>query len=175
VDATPIEEWRPVVGYEGLYEVSSLGRVKSLSRVVRKGDSHRSVTERILRPGLHQRGYQTVSLWHNGKKSKRNIHQLVLAAFRGVCPEGQVACHNDGNPANNWLDNLRWDTQSNNLRDEVTHGTHPWATKTHCPRKHEYTPENTRTYRGKRHCRKCESGRSQRRVVAIMNYMTGIP
>lgn len=162
VNATQ-EEWRPVVGYEGLYEVSSFGRVKSLPRLVRKGDSHRRVPERIVgSPNLPRSGYPKVGLWLNGKRIERAVHQLVLTAFRGVCPDGQVACHNDGNPANNRLENLRWDTQSNNLRDEVIHGTHHWASKTHCPQNHEYTPENTYTHGGKRHCRKCGSARKRR-------------
>jgi hypothetical protein len=162
VNATQ-EQWLPVVGYEGCYEVSDHGRVKSLSRLVRKGDTHRHVPERILGgPGR----YPTVGLHRNGKRIERAVHQLVLVAFRGACPEGQVACHNDGNPGNNRLENLRWDTQSNNLRDEVAHGTHHWASKTHCPRNHEYTPENTYVYRGSRYCRSCWTSRRRQRRTA---------
>lgn len=56
---------------------------------------------------------------------RRYIHRLVLEVFVGPCPEGMVACHNDGNPRNNALSNLRWDTREANMRDRDRHGTSP--------------------------------------------------
>lgn len=53
------------------------------------------------------------------------VHRLVLLAFVGPCPEGMECCHNDGDPLNNRLDNLRWDTRSANIADAIKHGGYP--------------------------------------------------
>lgn len=114
------ESWRPVVGYEGLYEVSSHGRVKSLARKRNTGRGIRTVRERILRakPGL----YPTVTLRHCGDPKTHYVHDLVLRAFIGPPPSGFEACHGDGDKWNCRLTNLRWDTPSGNHRDRVRHG-----------------------------------------------------
>ncbi len=76
---------------------------------------------RILTPSVMPKGYRILHLSGIGT---RLLHRLILEAFRGPCPEGMEGCHNDGNPANNTLDNLRWDTPQNNVSDMVRHGTH---------------------------------------------------
>lgn len=91
------EIWKPVVGYEDFYEVSNLGRVKSL---------HRG-KERILKPSS-ERGYFRVDLSKNGKKEHCQVHQLVMESFVGRCPDGCEVDHIDWNPENNMLDNLRY-------------------------------------------------------------------
>lgn len=154
------EEWRPVVGAEEHYEVSNLGRVK---RVTPPGP-------RLLAGGLRG-GYRRVSIYIDGQQTRKSIHVMVAEAFIGPRPEGMSVCHNDGNPLNNRLDNLRYDTHSANIQDSVKHGTHPWATKTHCPRNHEYTPENTRWARSKsgglrRMCRECGREECRKRRAA---------
>jgi hypothetical protein len=58
-----------------------------------------------------------------GKGASRKVHRLVLEAFVGPCPPGMECCHNDGNPLNNRLDNLRWDTRRSNQLDRNRHGT----------------------------------------------------
>lgn len=109
------EEWRPIPGYEGYYEVSDLGRVKSLPRRGTKGG--------ILSPISKNNGYLTVALFKDGKSSKKQISRLVLEAFVGT-PEGYMeACHNNGRRADNRLSNLRWDTHRKNIRDRERHGT----------------------------------------------------
>ena len=65
-------------------------------------------------------GYPTVSL---GRKNEHRVHRLVLETYVGPCPEGMEACHNNGNRQDNRLENLRWDTRSNNRYDAVQHGT----------------------------------------------------
>lgn len=65
----------------------------------------------------------TVKLYRDGKWANRRVHRLVLEAFVGPCPEGMQGCHNDGNPENNALENLRWDTIRGNMLDAVNHGT----------------------------------------------------
>jgi hypothetical protein len=129
------EVWRSVVGYEGYYEVSTWGRVRSVDRVVDwytpRWDVHTTKTfrGRVLKICLLTRDaagtYKTptVTLSKNGKLKPRMIHQLVLTSFVGPCPEGMECCHWDGDPTNNRLDNLRWDTRKNNHADKRRHGT----------------------------------------------------
>lgn len=107
------ENWRPVVGFEGLYEVSDLGRVKGL------------LSGRVLRPGVQRRGgHLVVALVKAGARSTRTVHRLVLEAFVGIRPPGGVCRHfPDRNPANNCLLNLRWGTQKQNGEDMTVHGT----------------------------------------------------
>lgn len=112
------ERWLPVVGYEGLYEVSDLGRVRSLGR---DAIGRRRQT-RILSPAICDR-YPTVLLSNIVAKSIR-VHRLVLEAFVGPCPIGMEARHfPDRDTTNYRLDNLRWDTRKNNHADKIAHGT----------------------------------------------------
>lgn len=141
VDATRNEVWLPVDGQDVAYEVSSLGRVRSLPRVVKRGTGTYSVSGRILRPFKGDAdGHQVISF---GKRNRHYVHLLVLEAFVGPRPDGLEGCHNDGDPTNNRASNLRWDTPSSNQLDRVKHGTHHYARRTHCKHGHEYTPENT--------------------------------
>jgi hypothetical protein len=121
----PREIWKPVPGFEGAYEVSDHGRVRSLDRVVTysKGGT-RVLLGKALKTGKCRFGYPFVILHLNGNKQYYTVHRLVLSAFRGPCGEGFESCHNDGNPANNHIDNLRYDTRANNMADKISHGTH---------------------------------------------------
>ena len=76
-----------------------------------------------LRPTLDECGRPRVCLSEAGRIYHRRICRLVLEAFVGPCPEGMEACHNNGDPADNRLENLRWDTRSANALDAVRHGT----------------------------------------------------
>lgn len=147
------EVWVPIGGYEGSYEVSDAGRVKSLPRRSR-------LQEKILSGHRDKGGYRVVNLSRNSKSRPRRVHQLVLLAFVGPCPDGHEACHNDGDPGNNSVSNLRWDTKSANALDKVTHGTHPSLLKTHCPRGHELSSPNLMIglmrRLGKRACLSCK-------------------
>lgn len=146
-------EWRPVVGYEGLYEVSSQGDVRSWRW--KSGP-------RLLRPATHPDGHLQLNI---GRRSLF-VHQLVAAAFLGPRPVGLETRHLDGNPANNTPSNLRYGTRAENAQDMVLHGQHWNAAKTHCPQGHAYTPENSRRYRTGRVCRACERLRSRQRYAA---------
>jgi DNA-directed RNA polymerase specialized sigma24 family protein len=75
-----------------------------------------------LKP-VHTRQYRTVNLSDGVRKRRRYVHRLVLEAFVGRRPEGMVCCHNDGDPTNNRLDNLRWGTYRENEHDKLRHGT----------------------------------------------------
>lgn len=148
------ENWRPVSGYEGAYEVSDQGRVRSLDRIARDGKRLRG---RVLRPFVMPTGHVRAVLVKDGVRRTLKVHRLVLQAFVGPAPEGTEALHRDGNAGNNTLSNLRWGTKSENSRDQIAHGTHPFASRTHCPADHPYSEANT--YRhprtGHRHCREC--------------------
>jgi len=117
------EEWRPVLGFEGCYEVSDLGRVRGVARVSTNG---RPVPQRIIAQATKSNGYKQVHLAHSdGTKRCRLVHSMVLESFVGPRPAGLVACHDNGNPGENRRNNLRWDTQRNNLLDMRKHGTKP--------------------------------------------------
>lgn len=149
------ETWNPVIGYEGVYEVSDFGRVRSIDRFDSRG---RLLRGRILSPKTQSGGYLCVNLWSHNKGSMHYVHRLVLDAFRGTQPDAQ-ACHNDGNQTNNKLENLRWGTASDNASDRVIHGTHPAAARTHCPRGHMLVEPNLLPSKlaktGYRACRAC--------------------
>jgi len=112
------ETWKPVVGYEGIYEVSDCGRVR---RIGRYGGA---VVGRILRPWKTSKGYLMVSMYDgfNHKVNKR-IHRLVARAFIGPPPVGKPEIrHLDGNPHNNHVGNLAWGDNLDNKADIVRHG-----------------------------------------------------
>lgn len=154
-DATPAERWLPTPGYEHLYEVSDLGRVRSLLHRTRQGCRG----GKVLKPWAKAAGYVAVTLFSDGIRRKFYVHQLVALAFIGPCPPGQEVRHGRGGPADNRLVNLCYGTRSENMLDAVDHGTHRWAGVTHCIHNHEYTPGNTYIIptTGSRQCRMCHA------------------
>lgn len=144
VNATHEESWRPIPGFEGRYEASDLGRIRSVDRVITtKAGVRMPRRGQVLKPWSSDRlSHQSVTLGHD-YKDHHLVHVLVLTTFVGPRPEGMEGCHNDGNAANNRLENLRWDTASANQRDRVKHGTHHFGNRTHCKHGHEYSAENT--------------------------------
>ncbi len=111
-----IEEWKDVIGYEGLYQVSNYGRVKSLGRYVNSGhpgSKPRFKPEKILTTKYHPEGYIQNEFYKDGKKILRKVHRLVAIAFLGN-HEDMVVNHIDGNKSNHRLDNLEWCTTSEN-------------------------------------------------------------
>ena len=156
--ADPAEEperWLPVVDWEGLYEVSDQGRVRSFHVKTRPRLSGSDLLATHRRAGMD---YPTVTLSRNAKSVGRTVHSLVAAAFIGPRPPGMDVCHNDGDADNCQLSNLRYGTRSENILDEIAHGTHRHASRTHCAKGHELTDDNI--YRCKarpktRACRTC--------------------
>jgi hypothetical protein len=120
------ETWESVPGWEGLYLVSSFGRVRSLARNTTSG--------RLLKPWTRSRtGYPIYTLSKNGQPTHLPAHEVVLMTFVGPRPDGLVACHGDGDKTNNRLSNLRWDTQSANQRDY-------WRLRRLAPRRRKQRP-----------------------------------
>lgn len=121
------ERWLPIPGYEGFYEVSDLGRVKSLTRTISTGPGTtgpRVWPERILRSEPAANGYLYVSLRRDGKKPQRTVHSFVMEAFVGPHPgPGFHVCHGNGVRSDNRLGNLRYDTEAANHADTIMHGT----------------------------------------------------
>jgi hypothetical protein len=120
------EGWRKIPGVSLDYEVSDLGRVRSFKR-------YRGSAARILATPANASGHLRVCL--DGQA--RLVHQLVALAFIGDRPDGMEVRHLDGDETNNQLANLRYGTHGENMHDQVRHGTHYMATRTHCPRQHE--------------------------------------
>lgn len=120
-----METWKQIKGFEGLYEVSDLGRVRSLDKISKsRSGSYRKKSGMIISGGINSRGYRLCLLYPaEGKRQTVYFHHLVLKAFIGEPLPGQEACHNDGNKQNNRLDNLRWDTHIKNCSDREKHGT----------------------------------------------------
>ena len=118
------EVWRDVPGYEGLYQVSTLGRVKSVPKAVRYGFNFRYVRAKILKPRPDEAGYLQVVLCKGKTHRQFMVHRLVLEAFVGPCPEGMEGCHHPDNDITNCkLTNLRWDTHKANCADKEQAGT----------------------------------------------------
>ena len=108
------EEFRPVPGYEGYYEVSNFGNVKSL------------INDMILKPHFTEKGYQRVDLYKNGKSRHMKNHVLVAMAFLGHVPDGTVKIvvdHIDNNPLNNHVSNLQLISNRENLSKDKKNGT----------------------------------------------------
>lgn len=111
------EEWRPVVGQEGRYEVSSLGRVRSLLRRSQTGP------DRILAPSMRS-GYASVAFYDKGRQVHR-VHVLVAEAFIGLRPPGHVVNHKNLDKSDNRACNLEWVTQRENIEHAREHGRIP--------------------------------------------------
>ena len=113
----PMETWAPT-GHEG-YEVSDDGRVRSWWGYGAKSPAG---PPRIMSPGL-VRGYHQVTLCDRLPRRHPYVHQLVLEAFVGPAPAGMQVAHINGNPLDNRLSNLRYETPAENQADRIRHGT----------------------------------------------------
>lgn len=149
----PGECWESVTVCPENYRISTHGRIWSRPRNTTAGG--------IMKQTADKDGRRLVTLTLNGRQRTYLVHRLVLEAFVGPRPEGLEGCHGDGDPGNNYLTNLRWDTHAANMQDMVEHGRSSSLNTTHCPADHEYTPENTYVYQGRRFCRECARARGR--------------
>jgi len=106
-----MEIWKDVVGYEGVYQVSSLGRVKSFQRY--------PVVGRILKPGKTTAGYLQVVLCRDGEQQHKLVHRLVAEAFLPRSPGNNEVNHKNGDKADNRVENLEWVTSSENRKHAI--------------------------------------------------------
>lgn len=114
-----IEEWLLVPDFP-IYRVSNTGRVQNCRS---RKNSRRKKVWRDMKSTPTKSGHRLIRLQYQGRKLLDYVHRLVRQLFVGPCPEGMEACHGDGNPGNNFVTNLRWDTRKNNLADRLNHGT----------------------------------------------------
>ena len=155
----------PVTTWEWVYEVSDLGRIRSLDRELPFISKHGTpsvmrIKGMIRKPVLLNR-YMTVKLQLKERSELHYVHRIVLEAFVGPCPPGMEACHGVGGQLDNRLSNLRWDTLSQNGLDTVRHGNHFQKNKTHCKRNHPLSGNNLRMEGTFRRCKACITERSK--------------
>lgn len=115
------EIWKPIIGYEGLYEISNYGDVKSLEKQ-RKMPQNRGIKiykETILKLCKNNRGYLYVTLRNNGKSKKFTVHRLVALHFIENSNNFLEVMHLDNNPLNNYYLNLKWGTHKDNMSHKV--------------------------------------------------------
>lgn len=164
------EQWLPVVGYEGMYEVSDQGRVRSLDRVDAIGRPRRGSIMKQSRSGQK---HWMVGLTKDCKQKMLPVHRLMAVAFLGPEPfKGALVRHLDDDVHNNTIENLAWGTVSENQLDAVRNGRNFWRSRTHCKRGHSYeTAGVTSGARGWRRCRACESATER---IRARPYMTSL-
>lgn len=161
------ENWRSVIDWPA-YEVSDLGRARSLDRRVSLGRQGytRKASGRILVGKRLPDGRRYITLCAEGTERGIAVCRLVLQVFVGPCPPHREACHRDDNPSNDVLGNLYWGTRTDNMHDQVRNGRHYFSKRTKCSNGHEYTVENTlQTSRG-RVCRPCRRDRVRKHYAA---------
>lgn len=139
------EQWRPVVGFEGIYEVSDLGRVRSVPRERVSVNGHtRKYPGRIRLLDKDRHGYPLITLSRDGKNVKFPVHQLVARAFIGPKPEGMEVRHLNDVRDDNRAANITYGTRSQNMYDSIQNGTHNRASRDRCCRGHLFNPATTR-------------------------------
>ena len=149
------EVWRPIDGFEGLYEVSNLGRVRSLDRYVNRNGGIGLLKGRILKPQLVIGGYIQVTLYRNCKPSLFKIHRLVAMTFQDIC--GQYikeleVDHKNTVRTDNRAENLHWVTRKENCNNPLT-------------RQHKYNAK-----KGEKHPLYGKNGKDNSTLIQIVQY-----
>ncbi len=168
------EHWLVIPGWEGFYEVSDLGRVRSMDRtlLVTIGQGGTYMTRRrgqILRQTPGTKGYLGVHL-NNAphRRCRKETHTLVLAAFAGPLPDGVERLHSNGNQTDNRLTNLRYGTHAENMADILRHGRNRRAAQVECKWGHLLTSPNLRpSSRSHRQCRACHRACASKKKAEV--------
>jgi hypothetical protein len=123
------EVWKDIPDFEGWYQVSDYGRIRSLPRIIHNRGGKGNGSEksyllpgRILKPYRLPNGYLYITLSKQGTHVRTYVHNLVLSAFVGPRPDGMECCHGNSAKADNHLGNLRWGTRADNTADMIRHG-----------------------------------------------------
>ncbi len=159
------EQWKPVPEWEGIYEVSNRGQVRSVERTVTfetvRGTWNCHYESRIMKQHTNASGYRRVTLSHQGRSKSYLVHRLVAAAFLGPCPDGMEVCHGNHNPIDNTVENLRWGTRTENIQDNVRDRRTAGQKKVNCKRGHLLAgPNLVQAQLPLRSCRACALTRS---------------
>jgi hypothetical protein len=151
------EEWRDVTDWEGLYEVSSHGRVRTIAHTVTRSNGRPLTVSAKFVGFTTSEGRRAVRL-PDGKQHE--VADLVLCAFVGPRPPGAMALHSDDDPQHNHRENLRWGTRSDNAHDAIRNGRHNFARNTACPWGHAFAGTNLLRDSRQRSCRACANAAS---------------
>jgi hypothetical protein len=121
-----MEKWKAIEGYEGLYEVSNTGLVKSIDRMLPAGKHVSRIYKGNIKAllTLKRSGHKYLILWKHNKMKNLYVHRLVAQAFLPNPNNLPNVCHWDSDPSNNSVENLYWGTQSDNLQQMVRDGRH---------------------------------------------------
>ena len=155
------ERWVPAIGYEGYYEISNYGTVRSLDRVVpvrnHPRQSQKVLLGEIKTPGRDGHGYPKIELSKNGITKSYCIHVLVAHHFIDGYKPGLEVRHRDGNKDNCYFKNLKWGTSKENRQDVIKHGNDHNLNKVICPLGHALKSPNLRpSSNGHRRCLTCK-------------------
>lgn len=119
------EEWKPIKGYEGIYEVSNLGAIRSVDRLTRSNrykDVRYTKQGRLLHPYTNKRGYKRATLIRNNEREKKLVHRIVAETFIPNPDNKQQVNHIDGNKENNSVENLEWCSNIENIHHAFNTG-----------------------------------------------------
>ena len=130
------EIWKDIKDYEGLYQISNFGRVKSLKRKVKNKNGYRIVEEKILKNLINDMGYYTVNLRKDNQNNIKLIHRLIAENYISNKNNYPIINHIDGNKLNNNIDNLEWCTYSHNIKEAFKLGLNKYTYKENF--KHDY-------------------------------------
>lgn len=162
---TQTQTWKPIPGYEGIYEASNHGNIRSLDRTTTTPNGGtRRFKGQNLKPFPYKTGHLQVKLSKGGKQETRWLHQLVLEAFVGPREPNQVVRHINDIPTDNRLENLTYGTQGDNIADAIRNGRNGFKNRTHCPHGHLLADPNLTEFhkkRGHRGCLSCARARSR--------------
>lgn len=118
-----MEVWKDAVGYEGLYQVSNLGSVRSLDKWIERNKGSYIKKGKLMTPQLEKNGYYVVRLWDkNGKRTTLGIHRLVAMTFISNPENKPEVNHKDLDKSNNTVNNLEWSTRSENMKHATKNG-----------------------------------------------------